>query len=84
MKEFDTYAKLKFELVVVDFPENKPQTEAQKRHNQEVKEKYAIEGFPTLLVLDGDGRKLGSIVGYDGKGLKSVTKQLNEIVDKKK
>jgi len=82
-KEFKDWARQKLVLVEVDFPDKKKQTETQNRHNVEVKDKYEIEGFPTLLVLDADGKKLGTIVGYDGKGVKSVIAKLEELLKKK-
>ena len=82
-KEFKDWAKDKLVLVEVDFPDKKQQSEAQNRHNVEVKDKYEIEGFPTLLVLDADGKKLGTLVGYDGKGAKSVIAKIENLLKKK-
>src|SRR6267142_5359037 len=61
--EFADYAKKNLVLVEVDFP-NKPLPEALKKANRALQQKYKIEGFPTIIVLDGDGKKVGEL-GYE-------------------
>jgi len=61
--EFAAWAKDKVVLLEVDFPNAKPQPEALKAENRGLAEKYAIEGFPTILVLDASGKELGRL-GY--------------------
>jgi len=34
-------------------------------HSFELKERYRVGGYPTLLVVDGEGRELQRFVGYD-------------------
>ena len=82
-KEFTTFARTNLVLVIVDFPDKKKQSDVQMKHNQNVKEKYDVDGFPSLLVLDADGKKLGVIVGYDGKGAKSVIAKIEDVLKKK-
>ena len=53
-------------LVVVDFPNSKPQSDELKKANAALAEKYAIEGYPTLILLDADGKQLKKDVGYGG------------------
>jgi thioredoxin-related protein len=65
--EFEAYAKTNLVLVEVDFPRNKTQTEELKKANQELSEKFNIEGYPTVIVVDGDGRELSKTVGYSGE-----------------
>lgn len=78
-KEFLAYAKKNLVLVKVDFPKKKKQSEALQRANRALMEKFGIEGFPTMLVLDGDGNKLGIEVGYDGSGPKSVIAKIDKF-----
>ena len=63
-QEFADYAKKNLVLVEVDFPRAKEQSAALKKANQALQEKYKIEGFPTIIVLDGEGKKLGEL-GYE-------------------
>jgi len=62
--EFVDYAKKNLVLVEVDFPRKKEQSAEQKKANQDLQKKYQIEGYPTIIVLDGEGKKLG-VLGYE-------------------
>ena len=61
--EFQNYASRNLILVKVDFPRRRPQTEALKKQNEQLAQKYDIQGFPTIIVLNGQGEKLGEL-GY--------------------
>ena len=61
--EFQNYASRNLILVKVNFPRRRPQTEALKKQNQQLAQKYDIQGFPTIIVLNGQGEKLGEL-GY--------------------
>lgn len=67
-KEFGAYAKEKLVLVEVDFPNAKQQTAALKKANDALQEKFKAEGFPTIVVLNGDGKVLWRQVGYMAGG----------------
>lgn len=66
--DFEKYAKANLVLVLVDFPHHDSQTDDQKQANKSLAEKYDVDGFPTIIVLDEDGKKLSKDVGYDGTG----------------
>jgi thioredoxin-related protein len=59
--EFAKYAKENLVLVEVDFPRRKEQTAELKKANQALQEKYKIEGYPTLIVLNGNGDQVGTL-----------------------
>src|SRR6266566_5192801 len=61
--DFAKYAKDNLILVEVDFPRQKQQTEELKKANQALQQKYQIQGYPTIVVLDAEGKKLGE-TGY--------------------
>lgn len=63
-KAFKEFADKNLVLVEVDFPEKKAQTPAQRRANDALQKKYNVEGFPTFLLLDADGKELGRQGGY--------------------
>lgn len=63
-KEFQAYAKEKLELVEIDFPNAKKQTDALKKANEALQAKYKAEGFPTIIVLNGEGKEVWRQVGY--------------------
>jgi protein disulfide-isomerase len=79
-EEFNKLAKDKFVLLEVDFPNAKPQSDDVKKQNKQLSEKFKIEGYPTIIIMDGDGKELGRIVGYGGK--EGWNKELKDILAK--
>jgi len=65
--EFQNYASRNLILVKLDFPRRRPQTEALKKQNEQLAQKYGIQGFPTIIVLNGQGEKVGEL-GYMERG----------------
>jgi len=74
--EFAEYAQKHLVLVEIDFPRNKEQPETLKTANRKLQKEYKVSGFPTLLLLDSQGKKVGQMVGYGGGGLDSVLSKL--------
>lgn len=75
---FREYAKKHLVLVLVDFPRRKPQSAELKKQNQELAEKFQIEGYPTLIVLNPQGEKVGQL-GYMEGGPAAFLKELDKI-----
>jgi thioredoxin-related protein len=61
---FKEYADKNLILVELDFPNNKMQSDLLIKQNQELQQKYQVEGFPTLILLDPKGREVARNVGY--------------------
>lgn len=61
--EFQQYAKDNLVLVELDFPRGKPQSDEEKARNEALAKKYRIEGFPTIVVLNSEGKQVGQL-GY--------------------
>lgn len=61
--EFAAYAKKNLVLVEIDFPAKKQQSPELKKTNQALQKKYGVEGYPTIIVLNGAGQKVGTL-GY--------------------
>ena len=61
--DFADYAKKNLVLVEVDFPRFKKLSGDQQKANNALQEKYKIEGYPTIIVLDGEGKQVGQL-GY--------------------
>jgi thioredoxin-related protein len=68
-EDFVKKASEKFILVKLDFPNKKEQSEEEKKANQAAAEKFGIKGFPTVLILDSEGKEVDKQVGYSGAGL---------------
>src|SRR2546421_2983556 len=79
--EFAKYAKDNLVLVEVDFPHAKKQTEELKKANEALQQKYKIDGYPTIIVLDSQGQKLGE-TGYVPGGPKAFIAELDKIKKK--
>ena len=66
-KEFEEYAKKSLVLVMLDFPKDIEQTQETKEYNNKLAQKYGIQGFPTILLIDSQG-KLVAQTGYQPGG----------------
>ena len=75
---FKAEAPKQFVLVELDFPHEKELAPELKKQNKELSEKYEVEGFPTVLVLDGEGQVIAR-TGYREGGPKEYLKQLAEF-----
>ena len=63
-------------LVELDYPRHKEQSGDLKKANAALKNKYKVTGFPTLVVLNQDGREIGRQVGFDEGGPKAFIAKL--------
>jgi protein disulfide-isomerase len=79
--EFEEYANKNLVLVEVDFPRRKKLSEEQQKANFALQEKYKIEGYPTLIVLDGEGKKVGEL-GYVAGGPKAFIAEFEKKTKK--
>lgn len=80
--DFQDYAAKHVVLVELDFPHKTEQTAELKKANAALKAKYEIRGFPTLVVLDQDGKEIGRQVGYEKGGPKAFIAKLEEFKSK--
>jgi protein disulfide-isomerase len=79
--EFADYAKENLVLVEVDFPRGKAQTAELKKANAALQDKYKVEGYPTIIVLNEDGKKVGEL-GYQPGGPKPFIAELDKLKKK--
>jgi len=79
--DFAKYAKDNLVLVEVDFPQKKKQSAAQTKANKGLQEKYKVEGYPTIIVLNSEGKKVGEL-GYQAGGPKPFIAQLEKAKKK--
>ena len=80
--EFVEYAKKNLVLVEVDFPNTKPQSDELKAANKDLKDKYDVTGFPTLVLLRPDGTLLWKQVGYLQGGPAAMIAKLDKAKEK--
>jgi len=75
---FAEYAKQNLLLVEVDFPQKKKLSAEQKKANDALQKKYKIEGYPTIIVLNAEGNKIGEL-GYMPGGPKAFLAELDKV-----
>ena len=81
--EFVSAVEKDYVLVYIDSPGNMSVlTERAKKENPKLVKKYGIEGFPTALILDGDGNKVGE-TGFRKGGAQAYAEHLLDIKKKR-
>lgn len=80
---FKNGVKDTFVLVELDFPKDKTKVSDEVRaQNEKLNKKYGVEGFPTILLTDADGRPYAT-TGYQKGGPEKYVAHLNELRTKK-
>jgi thioredoxin-related protein len=84
--EFQDFAKDNVILLELDFPNAKPQSDALKKQNKALDEKFKVDGYPTMVLVAPDGEKeLDRTVGYDSELVRKLKKTVKKsAVDAKK
>ena len=62
--DFKTFAKDNLVPVTLDFPRGKKLPKQTADQNAKLKGKYNVSGFPTLVLLDAEGKELNRWGGY--------------------
>lgn len=76
---FQKYAAENLVLVELDFPRSKELSEKLKEQNAELAEKYKIQGYPTIILLDAKGREVAR-TGYREGGPEKYVEHLKELL----
>ena len=79
--EFKNYAKENLVLVEVDFPQGKRQTKKLKEQNEKLQQEHGVQGYPTIIVLNSEGQKVGKL-GYQEGGPQAFIAKLEELKGK--
>lgn len=79
--EFKNYAKDNLVLVELDFPRGKQQSKKLKEQNEKLQKEFGIRGFPTIIVLNAEGQKVGQL-GYMEGGPAAFIAKVNELKGK--
>ena len=77
--EFAGYATAKLVMVLVDFPLIKKQSDELNKRNADLQARFKVEGFPTFLALDSDGKEIGRQVGYLPGGPQAFIAKLDQF-----
>jgi len=76
--EFKTYAAVNLVLVKLDFPQALPQSGALKAQNRKLAQAHSIQGYPTIIVLNSAGKRVGDL-GYMEGGPSGFVKALKSF-----
>lgn len=70
--EFKTFAEENLVLLEIDYPRAGGQSPELRRQNDELQQRFKIEVFPTLVLLDEDGKEQKRHLGYMPGGPKAM------------
>ena len=76
--EFKEYASKNLVLLELDFPRMKKMPPEVTAQNEKLAMKYGIQGFPTVVVFDSNGKPLGAL-GYQAGGPQAFIAQLEKL-----
>jgi len=62
--EFQAWAKDNVILLELDFPKRSAQSPIIKQQNQKLAQQFGVEGYPTVLLVDANGKVMGDSLGY--------------------
>ena len=77
---FLDWAKKNVILVSIDSPRKTPLAPELKKQNDQLKAKFQIRGFPTVLFLDGKEKNLGKS-GYKPGGPEQWIKEADDFIE---
>ena len=78
--KFMQFANQHLVLVEVDFPRNKPLQRITQMQNEQLRRKYHVKAFPTLVLLDCYGSKLGERIGYMEESVEEIVQWINMLI----
>ena len=81
MDAFKEYAENNLVLLTVDFPRGGKQSEELKNQNQTLQRQFGIQGYPTILLVDKDGKEINR-TGYQAGGAQNYIEHITELLGK--
>lgn len=80
-KPFIDYATANLVLLKLDFPKSIKQTDEEKQQNESLAKQFKIEGFPTLVILDKNGKEINR-ASYQEGGAEKYVEYLKALIAK--
>ena len=82
---FKEFADKNLVLLELDFPKDKKKVSKEtQKQNAEMSKEYKITGYPTIIVLDKNGKEVGREVGYGGESPAEYIKKIEGYLAKAK
>lgn len=82
-KEFQDYATKNLILVKLDFPRRAQQSEALKTQNQKLQGQFGVQGYPTIVLVNEEGKEIQR-TGYQPGGAEKYVLHLQELLKPEK
>lgn len=79
-EHFLEYAEDHLILLYLDFPRRTALPAALTAQNTRLREQFGVQGYPTLILLDPEGRELGRL-GYMAGGPKTFVRELKRLLN---
>lgn len=77
--EFESYARTNLVLVEVDFPKRKELPPEMHKANRRLAQQFQVQGYPTLILVDASGSKLGA-VNYGNGGTRTFIAEVEKVL----
>ena len=77
--EFEDYANRNLVLVEIDFPRSKPQSSELKKANRDLADRFRVQGYPSLVLLDSQGNEARRS-GYQAGGARPFVQGLAKLI----
>jgi thioredoxin-related protein len=81
-KAFMDFASANFILMEADFPKKKKQSAELEKQNEVLKKAYLNGGYPTMYLLDAEGKKLSDDLGEVAGGVEGYIAKFKELLAK--
>ncbi len=79
-KAFKEYAEKNLVLVLADFPRDKSeQSKELQKQNDKLAKKFGVRGFPTVYILDSDGKSIAK-TGYQAGGPEAYVSHVEKLI----
>jgi protein disulfide-isomerase len=76
--QFKEYASKNLVLLELDFPRRKQLSASEQSQNESLAEQHGVQGFPTIVVLNSEGKKVGEL-GYTPGGASAFIAELEKL-----
>jgi len=77
--DFKEYADENLILVKLDFPRSIPQSSETKAYNQSLAQKFGVQGFPTVIIINSQGKPVAK-TGYQPGGAANYVSHIQSFL----
>jgi len=77
---FKDYTGDKLVLIELDFPRKKKLDKSISEQNDQLLKKYAVRAFPTIILLNPDGKEITRHVGYKAGGVENYLRYIESNI----